>query len=128
MYKRSPPMIEARSDMPKNFSIPNQPNVPASSEHHFSREWLIEIPSGIDSNFCHVVTLRPINLKVIPHKLAKETIEKEMIPISPDLQMTEHTRDPIFNMPMPSLNHVLSIQHVHDHHPGKNLDSHCARA
>ena len=80
-YKRSPPIIEARSDMPKNFSIPNQPNVPASSEHHFSKERLIEVPSGIDSNFCHVVTLRPINLKVIPHKLAKETIEKEMIHI-----------------------------------------------
>ena len=81
MYKRSPPMIEARSDMPKNFSIPDQPNIPGSSEDHFSKKGLIEIPPSIENNVCHVVTMRPIYLKIIPHTLTKKAIEKEMIHI-----------------------------------------------
>ncbi|EMS62304.1 hypothetical protein TRIUR3_10914 [Triticum urartu] len=56
-------MIEAGSNMPKDFCIPDQPNIPASSEHHLNKERLVEILFGIDYNFSHVGTLRPINLK-----------------------------------------------------------------
>ena len=67
--------------MPKNFSIPDQPNIRASSEDYFSKKGLIEIPPSIDSNVCHVVTMRPIYPKIITHTLTKNAIEKEMIPI-----------------------------------------------
>ena len=59
-------MMEARSDMPKNFNIPNQPDILASSEHHFSKKGLVELLPGIDSYMRHVVSMVAVNLMIVP--------------------------------------------------------------
>ena len=80
MYKTLPPPTESGIDVPENFIIPDLPNIPPGCEEHLSKKRLGKISSGHSGHSHHVITLSPVNLKVIPHSVSKHTLEKEMIP------------------------------------------------
>ena len=50
--------------MPEDLSIPDDPYIPASNEHHFSEEGLPKTPASIKDQMSHGVTRRPINLQI----------------------------------------------------------------
>ena len=62
MNEANPPLSKRGPDMLETFSIPDQPDVPLDSEHHFSEERFIERLFGALGNVNHVRTMAPINL------------------------------------------------------------------
>ena len=113
--------------MPEDLSIPDDPDIPASNEHHFSEEGLPKTPSSIKDQMSHGVTRRPINLQIVPNSDTKVAIKEQMIPCFPSLQRTKDTVYSILQMPMPPIHHVLGVQPVHNKHPSKKFDFHCTR-
>ena len=110
--KRGPDMLEA-------FSISHQPNIPPGSEHHFSKERFIERLPGPLGNVSHVRAIAPINLQICPDSSTEVALEKEMISVLQVMGGAEHTLRAILDMPMPSEDHIFSIETVHDHQTGK---------
>ena len=121
------PFIESSSLMPEDLSVPDDPDIPASNEHHFSEEGLPKTPASIKDQMSHGVTRRPINLQIVPNFDTKVAIEEQMIPCFPSLQREKDTVHSILQMPMPPIHHVLGVQPVHNKHPSKNFDFHCTR-
>ena len=74
----------------------------------------------------HVIPSFPINLVKVPNPLTEITIEEEVISSFPGVSGTKHTINSIIYMPMPSFHHILSVESIHDEHPGKDLDLHGA--
>ena len=112
--------------MPEDLSIPENPDIPASNKHHFSEEGLPKTPASIKNQMSHGVTRRPINLQIVPNSDTKVAIEEQMIPCFLSLQRAKDTVHSILQMPMPPIHHVLGVQPVHNKHPSKNFDFHCA--
>ena len=74
------PGIEGNSFIPKNFSIPNDPNVPSSSEDNLNKKREAKIPHGVISQLisAQVRPLCPIDPKVVPDPLTKVTSEEQV--------------------------------------------------
>ena len=108
--------------MPEDLSIPDDPDIPASNEHHFSEEGLPKTPASIKDQMSHGVTRRPINLQIVPNSDTKVAIEEQMISCLPSLQRAKDTAHSTLQVPMPPLHHVLGVQPVHNKHPSKDLD------
>ena len=123
-----PPLPERWMDMSKSLIIPQFQNIPPCKENHFRKEWFIESPPSMQSNFHHVITILPINLQIIPHTDTEIAVEKKMVSVLKSPSWTEYTFRPIIDPPMPTLNHVLGVNPVHYDHPGKHFDRHGASA
>ena len=108
-------------NMPETFSILDQPNIPPGSEHHFSKERLVERLSGPLGNVNHVRSISPINLQISPYSSTEIALEKKMVSVLQMLCRAEHTLRAILNMPVSSEEHVFSVETIHDHQPGKNF-------
>ena len=76
------PFIESSSLMPEDLSVPDDPDIPASNEHHFGEEGLPKTPASIKNQMSHGVTRRPINLQIVPNSDTEVAIEEQMIPCS----------------------------------------------
>ena len=74
------PGTKGNSFISKDFSIPNGPNVPGSSEDNFREKRETKIPHGVRSQLvCTKVSpLSPIDPKIIPDPLTKITGEKQV--------------------------------------------------
>ena len=100
--------------MPEDLSIPDDPDIPASNEHHFSEEGLPKTPASIKNQMSHGVTRRPINLQIVPNSDTKVAIKEQMISCFPSLQRTKNTIYSILQMPMPPFHQfnlsIISIQ------------------
>ena len=98
--------------MPESSIIPHFPNIPPSKEEYFHKESLVEILSGMQTQFHHVIAILPNNLQIIPHTYTEITLEKEMVSVLKCPSWTENTFRPIIDLPMPPLDHVLGINPV----------------
>ena len=107
--KSIPPMVKTWPLLPEHLSISYQPDIPASSENHLSKERFGKIPPSMKSNFRHRSTQAPINLQVGPYTLTEITCEEKVVSILPRLSWEKHTLYPIINMPVPSLHHILCV-------------------
>ena len=56
MDECSSPFIESSSLMPEDLSVPDDPDIPASNEHHFGEEGLPKTPASISNQMSHGVT------------------------------------------------------------------------
>ena len=81
MNEANPPLGKRGPDMLETFSIPDQPDIPPGSEHHFSKEWFVERLPGPLSNVNHVRAIAPINLQISPDSSTKIALKKEMISV-----------------------------------------------
>src|SRR4051812_5278930 len=121
MNETNPPLSKRGPDMLEAFGIPDQPDVPPSSKHHFSKEGFIERLLGTLGNPYHVRTMVPINLKVCPYSSTEIALEEEVISGLQMLGMAKHTLRTIVDVPMSFDQHILCIEMIHDHQPSKNF-------
>ena len=121
MNEANSPFGKRWPDMPETFSIPDQPDIPPGSEHHFSKERLFERLSGPLGNVIHVRTIAPINLQICPYSSTAVALKKEMVFVLQVMGGAEHTLRAILDMPVSSDNHVFCVEMIHDHQPGKNF-------
>ena len=56
MIESRSPFIKSSSLMPEDLSVPDDPDIPASNEHHFSEEGLPKTPASINNQISHGVT------------------------------------------------------------------------
>ena len=54
-------------------------------------------------------------------------MKKKMVSGFSCLKGAELTSNTIIHVPVPSINHILGVESVHDEHPSKNLDLNSAR-
>ena len=85
MLKSKPAFTKSSPLISENFGIPDDPNIPASNEHHFSEEGLPKTPASIKDQMSHGVTRRPINLQIVPNSDTKVAIKEQIIPCSSSL-------------------------------------------
>ena len=127
MPESSSPFIETCPLTSENLGIPDDPDIPAGNKHYFSEEGLIKTPPCLDDKIQHRVTSRPINLQIVPNSDTEIAVEKEMVSGFSCLKGAELTSNTIIHVPVPPINHILSVESVHDEHPSKNLDLNSAR-
>jgi len=121
MNEANPPLSKRRPDMLETFSIPDQPDVPPGSKHHFSEERFIERLLGALGNVNHVRTMAPINLQVCPYSSTEVALEKEMISGLQVLGIAKHTLRTIQDVPVSSDEHILCVETIHDYQPSENF-------
>ena len=122
MPKSTSPFIKTCPLTSKHFGISDDPNMPASNEYHFREERPIKTSPCLSNQLNHGGASRPINLQIIPDPYTEIAVEEQVIPGFSSLQGAEPTVDSILHVPVPSLNHILGVQPVHNKHPSKNLD------
>ena len=125
MDEGTSPFIESSSLMPKDLSIPNNPDIPASNKYHFSEEGFPEAPASISNHSRHEVPRGPINLQVVPNSDTKIAIKEQMISCFPSLSRAKHTINSILQISMPPFHHILGVQPVHNKHPSEYFYFHC---
>ena len=78
-----PPSPEKRRYISEDLSIPGNPDVPGSSENHFSKEWLTKFSPCFASHLVgsHTRCRIPGNLQIVPNSLAEYAGEEKMADI-----------------------------------------------
>ena len=125
MDESTSPFIKARPFMTEHLSIFDYPDVPAGNKNHLSEERFCKISFSLQHN-AHIISLWPTDLKIVPDSHTKITVEEEVISSFPCQQRTKSTINPIIHMPMPPIDHILSVKPVHNKHPSKHIYFHCA--
>ena len=80
MDKIVSPSPEKRSFVSEDLSIPSNPDVPRSSENHFSKEWFAKISPCFESHLVggHTRYWIPGDLQIVPNSLAEDAGEEKM--------------------------------------------------
>ena len=119
------PCSERWLDVPESSVISDHPNIPPGSKNHLRKERFVELLSSMVGNLHHVLTVFPDNLQIDPDSSTEIALEKKVVSVLQDPSWTQNTLWTLINLPLPPLNHVLSINHVHYNKPSKHLDRHC---
>ena len=124
MNKISLPTSKTRPLILNFFGISLFPNVPACQNNHFHKERLFERGSCLSNHRLQVLSLRPLNLQVIPYSLAEIALKKQMHSILISSSRAKHTIIVICHLPVPPFQQISGVQSIIKQQPCKKLCPH----
>ena len=119
MLESSSPFIETCPLTSEDLGISDDADIPIGNKHYFGEKGLVKTSPCLDDQISHRISSRPINLQIIPNSDTEIAVEKEMVSGFSYLKGAEPTSNTIIHVPVPPINHILSVESVHDEHPSK---------
>jgi hypothetical protein len=60
----------------KDFTIPDQPNIPANYDKNFNKKWMTKTSLGMVQYYLNIIMLLPFYLEIIPNLDTQSTLKE----------------------------------------------------